>query len=474
MFRHLALQAILLLSAWHLCWQDAYKKTFQAQINMEVTGSRHITFLKWCWWDPVYWKRFLCGNRACHISFVQLLLLDEATSALDSRSEALVSAALASLSAGRTSLVIAHRLSTVQGADVIAVVGQGRVLEQGSHAELMQNEQGAYRALVQLQLQGGGSQTQAWNSSLFGMGRQAIEGNGKLLLLEATSESSGSALGDSTTAALLSDEGTRPKVHAASKTGMGELLLADALPGGIAIEQPGMHGAPAAAATAAAESISGLAAPHEATVVVGIAQGALTETAAEAGTEDESRSKGVLKGGFEIAGAGPKGRGYEGPAGNVSTLEPAATPASSNTPYQEDGSHRTETSKGSMAQISSVSAKASFLRLAKLNKPEWPYAVMGSLGSIGAGVQQPAYAFLFTSVVAALYLPTPELVREKGTYWGLLFLVVAVGGMLAALLLHTGFGVMGHALARRVRVIMFGAMLRQVGQRENFTEAMVG
>jgi ATP-binding cassette subfamily B (MDR/TAP) protein 1 len=96
----------------------------------------------------------ICVSVASALYTWQVLLLDEATSALDSRSEALVSAALASLSAGRTSLVIAHRLSTVQGADVIAVVGQGRVLEQGSHAELMQNEQGAYVQLVKAQMVG--------------------------------------------------------------------------------------------------------------------------------------------------------------------------------------------------------------------------------------------------------------------------------------------------------------------------------
>ena len=79
-----------------------------------------------------------------------ILLLDEATSALDTKSEAIVQAALEKLSEGRTTLVIAHRLSTVRNADSIVVMDQGAVVDQGTHEELLERG-GIYADLYNMQ-----------------------------------------------------------------------------------------------------------------------------------------------------------------------------------------------------------------------------------------------------------------------------------------------------------------------------------
>lgn len=79
-----------------------------------------------------------------------ILILDEATSALDTESEKLVQEALNTLLEGRTSIVIAHRLSTVHDADKIIVIDEGRVAEQGTHAELMARN-GIYAKLIEMQ-----------------------------------------------------------------------------------------------------------------------------------------------------------------------------------------------------------------------------------------------------------------------------------------------------------------------------------
>lgn len=83
-----------------------------------------------------------------------ILILDEATSALDTETERAIQASLAELAVGRTTLVIAHRLATITKADRILVVDKGRIIEQGSHGELVAMADGLYRRLHHAQVEG--------------------------------------------------------------------------------------------------------------------------------------------------------------------------------------------------------------------------------------------------------------------------------------------------------------------------------
>ena len=80
----------------------------------------------------------------------KLLILDEATSSIDTRTEIKIQKAFATMMEGRTSFIVAHRLSTIQEADIILVMKDGHILEQGSHGELLENK-GFYSELYNSQ-----------------------------------------------------------------------------------------------------------------------------------------------------------------------------------------------------------------------------------------------------------------------------------------------------------------------------------
>jgi len=94
-------------------------------------------------------KQRICIARAV-LANPPIMLLDEATSALDTESERLVQDALNRLMENRTSIIIAHRLSTIQHADMILVVDNGKIVESGSHSDLL-NQKGVYRRLIDMQ-----------------------------------------------------------------------------------------------------------------------------------------------------------------------------------------------------------------------------------------------------------------------------------------------------------------------------------
>ena len=94
-------------------------------------------------------KQLLCITRVM-LSLPPMLILDEATSSIDTRTEQRIQKAFATMMEGRTSFIVAHRLSTIQNADVILVMKDGHIIEQGSHSQLLA-QKGFYAELYNSQ-----------------------------------------------------------------------------------------------------------------------------------------------------------------------------------------------------------------------------------------------------------------------------------------------------------------------------------
>ncbi|KAK4351582.1 hypothetical protein RND71_030895 [Anisodus tanguticus] len=122
----------------------------------------------------------------------RILLLDEATSALDAESERVVQEALDRIMINRTTIVVAHRLSTIRNADMIAVIHRGKVVEKGTHSELLKDPEGAYSQLICLQEVNKETEKSGLDESM-GSGRQSSQ---RMSLLRSVSRSS-SGIGNS-------------------------------------------------------------------------------------------------------------------------------------------------------------------------------------------------------------------------------------------------------------------------------------
>ncbi|XP_030639389.1 ATP-dependent translocase ABCB1 [Chanos chanos] len=248
----------------------------------------------------------------------KILLLDEATSALDTESEAIVQAALDKVRLGRTTIIVAHRLSTIRNADVIAGFQNGKIVELGTHDELMK-KQGVYHSLVTMQT--------------FKSAEKEEEGSKEV----AFDEKSPSAT-------------------------------------------------------------------------------SVTER-----TLFRQKSKGSFVG--------------------------------SEKEKKDDGDKETEEEE--------KLPEVSFLKVLRLNKPEWPYMVVGVFCAIINGGLQPAFAVIFSKIIAVFAENDQEVVKEKSTLFSLLF--AAIGAVSFVTLFFQGFcfGKAGEILTMRLRYKAFKAMMRQ-------------
>lgn len=238
----------------------------------------------------------------------KLLLLDEATSALDSESELIVQQALEKIMSNRTTIIVAHRLSTIRDVDTIIVLKNGQVVESGTHLELM-SKNGEYVNLVSLQA----SQNLSNSRSI------------------SRSESS-------------------------------------------------------------------------------------------------------------------RNSSFREPAENMTLEEQLMLDT------------RGELESSDQHLPSKTTSAPTILDLLKLNAPEWPYAIFGSVGAILAGMEAPLFALGITHILTAFYSPQSSKIKQEVDRVALIFLGVAVITVPIYLLLHYFYTLMGEHLTARVRLLMFSGI----------------
>ncbi|KAL9673102.1 hypothetical protein QQ045_029355 [Rhodiola kirilowii] len=251
----------------------------------------------------------------------KILLLDEATSALDAGSESLVQEALDRLMVGRTTVVVAHRLSTIRNVDSIAVIQQGQVVETGTHEELI-SRAGAYASLIRFQ--------------------EIVRNR----------------------------EFSSASTHRSRSSRLSHSLSTKSL---------------------------------------SLRSGSLRNLSYQYSTNADGRIEMISS--AETEKKNPAPRGY-------------------------------------------------FFRLLKLNAPEWAYSIMGAIGSVLAGFIGPIFAIVMSNMIEVFYYKDPNNMERKTKEYVFIYIGTGIYAVIAYLIQHYFFSIMGENLTTRVRRMMLAAILR--------------
>ncbi|KAG2428639.1 hypothetical protein HXX76_011345 [Chlamydomonas incerta] len=334
----------------------------------------------------------------------KVMLLDEATSALDTRSEALVQAALDRLVVGRTTVVVAHRLSTIKNADSIAVVQGGHIVEQGTHDELLRDPEGAYSLLVKLQVEA--------------KKLEAVE-EAELVPEDGADESSDEPDMANGGASLVDGPANRRASLALSGAGSGALPPAGSRPTSAVAEDMGKRrqgSAPPDAVTVAIPNAVYSNSPHDAAAPnskVSIDKASFPRSGPSAGSA-------MTPGG--------KGEKQKGDEGDKEKDKPYHVP---------------------------------FKRLLKYAEGEYTAAVIGCIASAASGAQHPAFAFTVASMISIFYTDDMNELKSKASFYCWMFFVIAMSAFITLSIQQVAFGRVAQAVSGRVRVQLFGSILRQ-------------
>lgn len=364
------------------------------------------------------------------ISNPSVLLLDEATSALDTASERIVQAALDKAAKSRTTVVVAHRLSTIKNADRIVVMEQGTIIESGNHDELVAKEGGVYAGMV---------------------AAQALRN--KITLDRRASRSVARAQ----TSTSLADAATRPSPPAYRR-------VSNAFLGATPLLGSQVREGAVLANSIAKEGESGYLIPG-----VNVQQQPPTDEH-ESETEDndeepEEEDASALgpaassKPGTEaIVHMGANGEEIEMAGKKKITRSKTAQSAADLRRQQEEDKERKQ--KEFEAEMSKKPAP--WGRLAKLNAPEWKWLVLGTIGALMNGIIQPIFAVVFSNITN-VFSPFNTNLRSEANFWSGMFAVLGVAQFTAWFLQIGFFTMSGEMMTRRIRGDYFRAILRCVG-----------
>lgn len=363
--------------------------------------------------------RYTLLSVCCLPSSRQVLCLDEATSALDTQSERVVQEALDRLVVGRTTVVVAHRLSTIQHADAIVVVGEGRVLEQGSHQQLLANPQGPYASLVRLQMREQQAEAEAESEEGGEEGRNVEEEQkqpqGARSFGALQTSPSAAAFNSSNKWTLKGTWSRSAAAFAAARSGAWSLprtaskAAAAVVPAAPSSTWSLRHSLSRAAAAAAVVDI--MSTGHVALHVE--APPALSHVGSSAAASFKSQvAAGSARYPQQHGEAVARMRSSASKRAGSRRREPQLDPHAEKL-VEEDGDVGDSGAAASEGEGATAAAAVAappavhvpMWRLLQYNRPEWMYGVVGLVASGAVGGVRPAFAFVLGSIVAIFYGP---------------------------------------------------------------------